>query len=241
MTYRNKTILAVVPARSESKSIPKKNIAKLNGIPLIGYVGNLLKELKFVDYSLLSTDSLDIADIGREYGIEVPFLRPKSLSGDASLSIDVWQHAWYEAEKITGKIFDISIYLEPTSPFRKVEDIYQTLDLLIDSDGCVALTVSRTPGHYTPEKTIIMGTDQSLKLYLNQSVDYSIRQTIPPRYHRNGICYAANRTTILDEKRIIGAKTYALVIDREVVNIDEPIDLNWAEFLLKISKDDDFK
>ena len=236
MTYNNKNILAIVPARSGSKGIPEKNIAILNGVPLLGHVGILLKELDFVDYSLLSTDSANFAKIGRSYGLNTPFLRPHSLSGDASLSIDVWRHGWIEAERITGKIYDICIFLEPTSPFRKPEDIYNALELLTSIEIDSVVSVSKTQAHFTPEKTMQIDDLGFLTQYDKSGTDFSIRQKIPLYYHRNGICYAAKRTAILDEMQIFGAKTSALVIDRNVVNIDEPIDMLWAEFLMTNSK-----
>ena len=236
MTYKNKSILAIVPARSGSKGIPKKNIATLNGIPLLGYAGILLKQLDFVDYSLLSTDSASFAEIGSSFGLNTPFLRPQSLSEDDSLSIDVWRHGWIEAERITGKVYDICIYLEPTSPFRKSEDVCNALELLTSIEIDSVVTVSKNPAHFTPEKTMQIDNIGLLKQYVQSSVDFSIRQKIPSYYHRNGICYAAKRTAILDEMQIIGAKTYALVIDRNVVNIDEPMDMLWAEFLMANSK-----
>lgn len=232
MTYNNKNILAIVPARSGSKGIPEKNIAILNGIPLIGHVGIFLKELDFVDYALLSTDSAKYAQIGRSYGLNTPFLRPHSLSGDTSLSIDVWRHAWIEAEKITRKIYDICIFLEPTSPFRKPEDIYNALDLLTNIEIDSVVSVSKTQAHFTPEKTMQIDDLGFLSKYVKSEVDFSIRQKIPSYYHRNGVCYAAKRKAILDEMQIIGTKTSALIIDRTVVNIDDPIDILWADFLL---------
>jgi len=232
LTYNNKNILAIVPARSGSKGIPEKNIAILNGIPLIGHVGIFLKELDFVDYALLSTDSAKYAQIGRSYGLNTPFLRPHSLSGDTSLSIDVWRHAWIEAEKITRKIYDICIFLEPTSPFRKPEDIYNALDLLTNIEIDSVVSVSKTQAHFTPEKTMQIDDLGFLSKYVKSEVDFSIRQKIPSYYHRNGVCYAAKRKAILDEMQIIGTKTSALIIDRTVVNIDDPIDILWADFLL---------
>lgn len=236
MTYKNKSILAIVPARSGSKGIPKKNIAILNGIPLIGHVGIFLKELDFVDYSLLSTDSAKFAKIGRSYGLHTPFLRPHALSGDASLSIDVWRHGWIEAERITGEIYDICIFLEPTSPFRKPEDIYNALELLTSNEIDSVVSVSKTQAHFTPEKTMQIDSLGFLSKYVKSEVDFSIRQKIPSYYHRNGVCYAAKRKAILDEMQIIGTKTSALIIDRTVVNIDNPIDMLWAEFLLTKSR-----
>ena len=226
-----------MPARSGSKGIPCKNIAKINGIPLVGLVGNVVKEIDCIDYAILSTDSSDIANLGKAYDLQVPFLRPKSLSEDDSLSVDVWHHAWLEAEKITGKIFDISLFLEPTSPLRKAKDLYAAMDKLILEDASSVITVSISSAHSTPEKTILVDEHGLLGLYINNGTDFSIRQKIPNYYHRNGICYAAKRETIIRDKVIITPKTFALVIERVVVNIDEPIDLIFAEFLLSRSNE----
>ena len=221
-----------MPARSGSKGIPGKNTIKINGVPLIGHVGLLLQELGFIDLALLSTDSEDIAAIGIDYGLTVPFIRPLELSGDAALSVDVWRHAWLEAEKIYNTTFDISILLEPTSPLRKPEDIINSLKLLINSFNQTVVTVTKNPPHFTPEKTLKINTSGLLEFYLSNGQSYSLRQGIPPYYHRNGICYGAKRDAIVNDRVIIGERTAALIIDRPIANIDEPLDLLWAEFLM---------
>lgn len=232
MSFESKRILAVVPARSGSKGIVGKNLIKINGVPLIGHVGMLIQKLEFIDYALLSTDSIKIADVGNEYGLMTPFIRPPALSDDKALSIDVWRHAWLEAERVNNLTFDISILLEPTSPLRISEDIIRSLKLLFTNNNETVVTVSKTPAHFTPEKTFKINPDGFLEFFISNGQSYSLRQDIPSYYHRNGICYAAKRNAIINKKTIIGKKTSALVIDRPVANIDDPADLLWAEILM---------
>ena len=85
-------VLAIIPARSGSKSVPHKNIRLINGKPMLAYSIEHAKESKYINRIILSTDSEEYAAIGREYGAEVPFLRPAEYATDTALDIDVFYH-----------------------------------------------------------------------------------------------------------------------------------------------------
>ena len=102
MAYRGLTVLAVIPARGGSKSIPQKNLRKVGGISLVGRAAQVAKSLSWVDKAILSTDDQKIAEEGLSYGLEVPFMRPEELAGDLSSSVDMWRHAWINSEKHYG-------------------------------------------------------------------------------------------------------------------------------------------
>ena len=99
---KGKTILAIVPARGGSKGIPLKNLQKVKGKTLIEYVANVIKNIKEIDKSIVSTDNKKISQISKLNGIEVPFLRPKNLSGDTISDLAVLKHALIKIEKIDG-------------------------------------------------------------------------------------------------------------------------------------------
>lgn len=220
-----------MPARGGSKGIPKKNLRRVGGVSLVGRVGDLLMSMDCVDVRVLSTDDAEIAEEGRAHGLDVPFMRPAEFAGDLANSIDVWRHAWRASEAHYGQRFDISILLEPTSPLRRQGDIIATLDTLLDGRHKTAVTVSPAPSHFTPQKCLTV-SDGKIGFYYVDGAKHAIRQTIPTYYFRNGICYAVRRRAILDEGAIFGDDCAAVVIDRPLVNIDEPFDLELAEFLL---------
>ncbi len=233
MGLKGLKILAVVPARGGSKGISCKNLRSVGGLSLIARAARIAKSLDWIDGAIISTDSLEMADEGRKYGLDVPFIRPAHLASDKALGIDVWQHAWLASEEYYGKRFDISIMLEPTSPLRRSEDVTLTVRTLIDGAHPAAATVSPTPAHYSPHKTLEVSESGIIKFYLKDGAKYSIRQSIPQYYHRNGICYAAVREHVVDKHMIIDMDTAAVIIDRQVVNIDDLFDLELADWLVK--------
>ena len=233
MVYKDQTILAVVPARGGSKSIPRKNLCKVCGVSLVGRAAQIASSIEWIDHRIISTDDKEIAKEAAEYSLDVPFMRPDELAGDLATSIDMWRHAWIESEKHYGKRFDISILLEPTSPLRRSEDIRRTIETLIEGNHEAAVTVSAAPAHFTPHKCLTVDNDGHVGFYLRDGADYSIRQKIPDYYYRNGICYALKRETLIEKGYIFGKDTAAVIIDRPVVNIDEPYEIELAEFFLK--------
>ena len=121
-------ILGLIPARSGSKRIPRKNIMPLNGKPLIAYTIETAKKSKYINKVLVSTDSKEIASVARRYGAEVSFLRPKSISQDDSTEMQFLEHAleWFlEYENYEP---DLIVLLYPTSPFRKPESIDKAVE-----------------------------------------------------------------------------------------------------------------
>jgi CMP-N,N'-diacetyllegionaminic acid synthase len=231
MAFEGHTVLAVVPARGGSKAIPRKNLAKVGGLSLVARAAQIARSIDWLDAAVLSTDDQEIAEEGRVHGLDVPFLRPAELAGDLSTSVDMWRHAWNAAEHHYRRRFDVSILLEPTSPLRQRADISATVKALLNGDHKAAATVSPASAHFTPEKCLTV-TDGLIGFYHSAGSRHSLRQSIPRYYFRNGICYAVRRSTLMDEERILGVDTAAVVIERPVVNIDDPLDLEIAEFLL---------
>ena len=231
LTYKNQNVLAVIPARGGSKSIPRKNLQLVDGVSLVGHAALVAKSLDWLDNAVITSDDAEIIKEAKRYGIDAPFVRPMSLSNDEASSKDVWRHAWLEAEAFYGKIFDISLLLEPTSPLRRPEDIEKVIDLLQQKGASAAVTVSRTPAHYTPHKTLTVNKNDELGYFLSEGGLYSRRQDIPNLYHRNGVCYAVRRDHLINHNLIMERGAIAVMIDRTVVNIDELLDLKIANWL----------
>ena len=230
-------ILAVVPARGGSKSIPRKNLKMVGGVSLVGRAAQVAKALPFVDAALISTDDPEIAAEAKAHGLDAPFLRPPELSGDTATSVEMWRHAWLAAEQHCGRRFDLSVLLEPTSPLRRPQDVERTLRGLIDAGAPAAATVSPTPAHYTPHKTLKINQKGEIEFYLAGGAKHSLRQGIPAYYHRNGLCYAVTRDHLVSQGCIIDRGAVAVVVDRHVVNIDDMFELELAEWLLEREKD----
>lgn len=233
--WGDKTVLAVVPARGGSKGIPRKNLCEVGGLSLVARAAKIVKSLPWIDFAVISTDDEEIAKEAMLHGLDAPFMRDEKLSGDFSNSIDVWRDALVNSEKFFQKTVDYSILLEPTSPLRVPQDIEVTISSLISGNHQSAVTVSETPGHYKPEKTLKINNGQ-LNFYLKEGVNHTIRQSIPSYYHRNGICYAITREALVNNASIIADDCAAVLIDREVINIDTPLDLKVANFLWEFQK-----
>jgi CMP-N,N'-diacetyllegionaminic acid synthase len=232
MTFANRNVLAVVPARGGSKSIPRKNLQKVGGVSLVGRAADVISELEWIDAALISTDDDEIASEARLHGLDVPFMRPSGLSNDSANSRDMWRHAWLAAENHYGMRFDISLLIEPTSPLRRCEDIERTIYRLVEEGAAAAVTVSPTPAHYTPHKTLTLDARGKIGFYLPDGASHSLRQGIPPYFHRNGICYAVTRSHLVDHNRLLEGGALAVIIERHVVNIDDSFELDLANWLL---------
>jgi CMP-N,N'-diacetyllegionaminic acid synthase len=233
MAWEGLRVLAVVPARGGSKSIPRKNLAKIAGASLVARAAQMTAALPWLDAAVVSTDDDEIMAEAKAHGLDAPFRRPPDLATDTARSSDMWRHAWLACEVHYDAMFDLSIMLEPTSPLRTAEDVERTVRTLIETKRASAATVSPTTVHYTPHKTLTVDDDGVVGFYLEGGAKYTIRQMIPQFFHRNGVCYATRRETLVDKGHVMEEDCAAVVIDRPVVNIDEPYDLELAEVLLR--------
>jgi CMP-N-acetylneuraminic acid synthetase len=229
-------ILAVVPARSGSKGIPDKNMRKVGGSSLIARAGDVLSACPFVDARVLSTDSERFAAEGRRHGLDTPFVRPAELATDAAGAVETMQHALRESELYFEAVFDLLLIVEPTSPLRTAADLERATRLLVATGADSVVTVSTLSAKFHPRKLLTVD-DGHLGFYLESGATVTGRQQLSGSFaYRNGVCYALTRACLMDRKAIITENTIADVIDRPVVNIDEPIELVWAEHLLRLAE-----
>ncbi len=208
----SKNIVAIIPARSGSKGIKNKNIRLLAGKPLIAYSIEHALKANSIDRVIVSTDSLEYAKIAREYGAEVPFLRPAEISGDMALDIDTFLHALSWMQENEGYIPDIVVQLRPTYPIRRLEDIDNMIHLLkerpdIDSVRCIA------PAKETPYKMWREGDNGQIYPLLDDIYEaYNMpRQQLPVVYTQNACIDVVRSSVILRQhsmsgKRILGYK-----------------------------------
>ena len=232
MAWNGTRVLAVIPARGGSKAIPRKNLATIDGVTLVARAATFATALDWVDEAVISTDDEEIMAEAVAHGLDAPFIRPDDLAADTATSASMWRHSWLAAENHYQTTFELSVLLEPTSPHRRPEDVERTVSAVVDGGRAAAATVNPTPAHYTPHKTLTVDDSNTIGFYLQGGARHSLRQTIPQYYHRNGLCYAVTRTTLIDHAHILEHDCAAVVIDRPVVNIDDAFDLELARILL---------
>jgi len=133
----------------------------------------------------------------------------------------------------TAKSSQSSAVTTPAAWAIKVRPPSRAVRALLDSGCSSAVTVSPTPAHFTPERTLCVNDQGHLRPYREDGLKYTSRQMIPDYFYRNGLTYAVTREGLVDQGRIIQDDTLAVPVERPVVNIDEPLDLAWAEFLLR--------
>ena len=236
---QNQSILAVIPARGGSKGVPLKNLRTVGGLSLVAHVGNVVAKVTEIDRAVVSTDHEGIAEAAEAAGIAAPFRRPESLSGDRIGDLEVLSHALKVSEQLDGCKYDIVVMLQPTSPFRKPEQVSACIRMLVEGNWDAVWTVSPTDSKSHPFKQLLIGEADELDLYDSAGAQIIARQQLEPLYHRNGIAYAFTRECLMEQKTIRGRRTGALVIKEPCVNIDTEWDLELAEFMFSRRQTDE--
>jgi len=228
--YRDKRIIAIIPARGGSKGIPHKNIINLCGKPLISYSIDASLKSKYIDYVMVSTDDEKIADVARKYGAQVPFMRPEELAADTSKTIDAILHVLDELKK-RGDIYDTMILLQPTQPLRTSLDIDEAIEAYFDN-GCKPLvSVSEVDDHPLLIRSI---QDGILSNLLN--VSSTCRRQDMPQYYRVNGCIYINEVNEIDENTSFNDNRIPFVMQKgHSVDIDALSDLALAEYYLKLN------
>jgi CMP-N,N'-diacetyllegionaminic acid synthase len=224
-------VLGIIPARGGSKGIPGKNIKVINGKPLIAYSIESAVKSKLITRTIVSTDNENIAEVAKEYGAEVPFVRPSEFATDKALTIEVIKHALNFFEKL-GEDFDVVVLLQPTCPLRAVEDIDKAIKL-ISSSGCDSVVSLVNVGANHPARMYSLIGDKP-KSVMDETTTMMPRQDLPPIYIRSGDIYAAKVNKLLKENSIMCGDIRAIIIAEDrTINIDTTEDLFLAEHKIK--------
>lgn len=225
-------IVGIIPARGGSKGIPNKNLRLLAGRPLLAYTAESAMASDVIDRLILSTDSEAIAKLGRDLGIEVPFMRPAHLATDDSAMLPVLQHAVSRIEK-GGWPVDIVVLLQPTSPMRKPEHIANAVSLLKKGKSDSVVSVIGIPDIFSPQKALRLEGNY-LQFWSTDSRSIVRRQQLETFYAREGTVYAMWRDVLLEKGSLYGNRCTPLILERnESLNIDTPED--WEEAATRLS------
>lgn len=226
-------VLAIIPARGGSKAIPNKNLVPILGKPLLAYTCSAALQSRRLSRTILSTDSEEIATIGRAYDIDVPFLRPTELSQDETPMVDVLGHALSWLAKEQGYRADVVVLLQPTSPLRRAAHIDGVVDLLVSTGADTVVSVVQVPHQYSPVSLMEVDANGLLRPYLDQSMILR-RQEKPKVYARNGPAILAVSRQILEQGKLYGNVVRPFEMDlAESVDIDVIDDVALTEFWLR--------
>jgi CMP-N,N'-diacetyllegionaminic acid synthase len=185
MSIRGKKIVALIPARGGSKGVPRKNMRKVNGIPLVGYTINAAVNSNYIDTVYLSSDDRDTLEYAKSLGIET-LERPKHYSGDKATANQVIQH-FISLKGVANDNDFFIVYLQPTSPLRTNMHIDKSI-MILDKKR-VNKIISVAPLSKSPFKSFILDNDKKLRSLFDEDKTNSCRQDLPVTYIPNGAIY----------------------------------------------------
>lgn len=231
----NKKILTIIPARKGSKGLKNKNILNVNGKPLIYWPIAAAKKSKFIDEVTLSTDCKATKRLGKKFGANVPFLRPKNISKDDSTTFEVIKHSinFFSKQKI---FFDYLLLLEPTSPLTTTKDIDYAIKHLLKNkkfDSVISVAENVT-GH--PKYSVKLNKEGKA-IPIGKSLNLFRRQKLDKIYCYSGNFYFSKIKTLLKKKTFYHNKTLAIISEKfKAIEIDDYIDLLIADKVMKYKR-----
>jgi len=225
--------LCVIPARGGSKRIPKKNIRNFCGKPIIFYSIKAAIESECFDKIIVSTDSKEISDVAKYFGIEAPFTRPSELADDYTETIPVIKHAieWFEHK---GHFPDSVCCLYPTAPFIQSKTIQSAFNKLLNSKVDYCLTATTFP--YPIQRAIRLTENKKISMFYPEF--YSTRsQDLVESYHDAGQLYLGKASTWKSKKQLFSDESTAIILPRHLVqDIDNFEDWKRAELMYELLK-----
>lgn len=225
---KNDGVLAIIPARSGSKGLKDKNIKKLNGKPLLAYTIEAAIKSNVFNEIIVSTDSEVYANIAREFGAHVPFLRSSALADDNASTNDVITEVLGWANERRFKQF---MLLQPTSPLRTASDIENALNLFEEKKANAVVSLCEVD--HSPLYTGLVPDNLRIDNFLSKDISYR-RQDLPKYYRLNGAIYLSEVDYFLRYKNFYEEKCFAYIMDkRRSIDIDDEFDFELASFLLR--------
>ena len=225
-------MLAVVPARGGSKGLPDKNILPLAGVPLIAHSILFAKMCPQIARCIVSTDSERIAEVARQHGGEVPFLRPPELAREETTSLPVFQHALKEMEKIAGHRFESLLALQPTNPVRTSECLTRAIAIL-EEDAAAQGVVSVAELSFNPRYVCV--DEQEGYMHFVFAETYQRRQDAPPTFRITGSMYLWRRDFLLSTAAPLAPEAHIRMVHEQgpIIDIDAAADMQVAAALIR--------
>ena len=224
--------IAFIFARGGSKGLPGKNIRLLAGKPLIAWSIDQAKSISRIDRVIVSTDSEEIANVARQYGAEVPFMRPEELAQDNSPELLAWRHALNYLQETEGQLPGVMLSLPTTAPLRLSEDIENCLDEFERGgfDAVVTVTDARRSPYFNMVKE---NQDGTVGLVIPPRSQLSRRQDAPLVYDMTTVAYVIKPNFVLNNESIFTGRLRSVHVPLErAVDIDTLLDFRLAEFFL---------
>jgi len=228
----NKTFLAIIPARKGSKRLPNKNILDLCDKPLISWSINASLNSKYIDKTVVTTDSDEIIDIALSYGADVPFKRPSHLSNDFTVKEDVINHTIDFLKNEKHEEFDYIVYLQPTSPLRHEKHINDAIEYMFEKKANAVVSVSELD--HPVQWTGVLPDNKDMSFFINK-LDLETRsQDFPVRYKLNGAIYICDTNKFIESNSMfLNENIFAYLMPQNVsIDIDKEIDLIFARSIL---------
>jgi len=226
--------VAFIFARGGSKGLPGKNIRPLGGKPLIAWSIEHALAVERIDRVIVSTDSDEIATISKQYGAEVPFIRPANLAMDGSPEWLAWRHGLEYLKEDTGAIPEFMVSLPATAPLRSTTDINNCLDEY--EKGSVDVVITVTNAHRSPYFNMVKeNSDGTYGLVNTPPSSVKRRQDAPMVYDMATVCYVVNSEFVMLHDSIFEGRVRAVHVPIErAIDIDTLLDFQIAEVLLSI-------
>lgn len=233
MITNEKKFLGFIPARGGSKGIHRKCLKPLLGKPLIAYTIEESLKSKYLNRVIVSTDDEEIASVSRQFGADVPFMRPESLATDSIPTLPVIQHGLKVLFQ-QGYRPDFVILLQPTSPLRQARHIDEAIEKILQTGADTVVSLCQVGYHPFWMKKIV-GKDSVLP-FMETGQEYLRRQDLPPVYQLNGAVMVSRSEIILDDKKAEEQDIRAIFMDDIYsIDIDTPLDFFVAERLMEIN------
>ena len=225
-------VVAFIFARGGSKGLVKKNTRLLMGKPLIAWSIEQAKSLSSIKRVIVSTDSEEIAIISKEYGAEVPFMRPSELAQDDSPEWLSWRHALNYLKDIEGKLPDVMLSVPATSPLRKTEDLNNSLEMFYNGGADAVITI--TEAHRNPWFNMVeLSANKTVELVNKDENILFRRQDARKVYDITTVAYVLSPQFVLTKNSLFSGRVKAVMVpvDRSI-DIDTLYDFEIAEYLM---------
>ena len=231
---REEDFLAIIPARAGSKRVTNKNLKELGGRPLLEWTVQAAMGSKYLDKIVLSTDSDNIANAGRSYGAEVPFMRPKALAQDDTPTMEVIKHMILTYEVLKDTSYKYVVLLQPTSPLRSSEDIDKAIELLKtkNADGIISVCETEFPVQWCNT----LDEERTMHQFIAKEAQLTRSQDLEKYYRINGAIYIARTDRLLEECTFyLSSAVYAYEMKKNrSIDIDDEYDFLLANYLISL-------